>query len=283
MSITLMSAAWKTQLPSTRKIVLLALCDNSNDMGECYPSIPMIAAKCSLKERVVYDCLRDLERGGFLRRESRPGRSTLYQIADPRSWYTPASNAGHHCTTCTPASDAPLHDMQDTPASYAYTPASDAPITITKPSINRKRHITPLTPLNSQTSQDEGEQVKAKPSSKPAVDDAVTLPDWLPPAAWQAFIDHRQAIKAKLTHQAQKLAITKLGELREQGHDPAQVINQSILNGWKGVFPIRQQQQQQPRRSIHDERAATIAELTGRNRESRGGQVIDIIPINRTG
>lgn len=35
-----------------------------------------------------------------------------------------------------------------------------------------------------------------------------------------------------------KLAFTKLDDLRKDGYDPVQVIEQSILNGWKGFFPL---------------------------------------------
>jgi hypothetical protein len=267
MSIALMTEAWKTALPTSRKIVLLALCDNANDQGECYPSIPMIAGKCSLKERVVYECLRDLETGGFLKRDNRSGRSTIYRISNPCIWRTPALNAPLHHMQDTPAPDAPppLHHMQD-------TPAPDAPITINEPSIEPS--------LNHQG--DGSKATRAKKSGRESAPSAVALPDWLPAASWEALIEHRKATKSAMTPQAQKLAINKLDELRGQGNDPAAVINQTILNGWKGLFPIRDNQRQQPqqgqRRNIHDERAATIAALTGRDRAPASGQIIDITP-----
>jgi hypothetical protein len=42
-----------------------------------------------------------------------------------------------------------------------------------------------------------------------------------------------------MTHRAQELAIGALGRLRAAGHDPRAVIEQSILNGWRGLFPVR--------------------------------------------
>lgn len=123
MSLTLMTAAWKAALPTTRKIVLLALCDNANDQGECYPSIPTIANKCSLTERVVYKCLDDLERSGYVKRETRSGRSTIYHITNPCTWFTPE-----------PCS--PLNNVQDTPEPRSPTPEPRSPIIITKPPSN---------------------------------------------------------------------------------------------------------------------------------------------------
>jgi hypothetical protein len=105
------------------------------------------------------------------------------------------------------------------------------------------------------------------------------LPDWLPAASWEALVGHRKVTKAPMTEQAQRLAIEKLAELRAQGSDPQSVINQSILNGWKGLFPLRDSANHTPqRRSIHDDRAATIAILTGRDHRSRN--VTHIFDVN---
>lgn len=83
-----MTQAWKSTFPSGLKFVLLALCDNANDQGECYPSIPTLAAKCSMSERSVQRHIMDMEEAGILKREMRTGRSTIYHI-DPRKFDTP--------------------------------------------------------------------------------------------------------------------------------------------------------------------------------------------------
>ena len=118
MSIALMTQAWKTDLPAGRKMVLLALCDNANDQGECYPSIPMLATKCSMGERTVQQHISDMEADGIVVREMRAGRSTVYRI-NPRRF-------------CTPANSAP-------PQISHPTPADSAPITIKEPSIEPLR------------------------------------------------------------------------------------------------------------------------------------------------
>lgn len=65
------------------------------------------------------------------------------------------------------------------------------------------------------------------------------LPDWLPKAAWDQFIAHRKLLHPPLTPHSKKLAITKLEKLKAMGADVTEIINQTILNGWKGIFPIR--------------------------------------------
>lgn len=114
-----MTDAWKANIPAGRKMVLLALCDNANDQGECYPSISMLAEKCSMSERSVFNHVADLENSGAIVRKNRAGRSTVYHI-DP-------------CKFCTPANSAPLQPLHPTPATVA-------PITINEPSIEPSRN-----------------------------------------------------------------------------------------------------------------------------------------------
>jgi hypothetical protein len=42
-----------------------------------------------------------------------------------------------------------------------------------------------------------------------------------------------------MTPRAITLTIRNLEKLRSQGHSPAAVLDQSVMNGWKGVFPLR--------------------------------------------
>jgi len=65
------------------------------------------------------------------------------------------------------------------------------------------------------------------------------LPPQVPRDAWRSFIEHRASLgaKGKLTPNAAKLAIAELSKLAAAGHDPAQVIAQSVLNNWRGLFP----------------------------------------------
>ena len=40
-------------------------------------------------------------------------------------------------------------------------------------------------------------------------------------------------------------AIEELDRLRAEGHDPSRVIGQSIVNGWKGLFPVNRSKDSQ--------------------------------------
>lgn len=76
-----MTAAWcAVGLTHTSKIVLLALADNANDAGICWPSIPKIAERCSLDVRSVYRAIATLEGGGHATTQTRPGKATVYRV-----------------------------------------------------------------------------------------------------------------------------------------------------------------------------------------------------------
>lgn len=68
----------------------------------------------------------------------------------------------------------------------------------------------------------------------------VELPDWLPVPQWEAYLEMRQRIRKPATPYAQKMAIAKLSELRDQGNHPAAVLGQSIMNSWQGIFPLKE-------------------------------------------
>lgn len=82
---------------------------------------------------------------------------------------------------------------------------------------------------------------------------SLVLPDWLDAELWAEFVKHRKALKKPMTDYAQALAFKILERFRNAGHEPRGVIEQSIFNGWQGLFEPRQQtgnrQQAQERRN----------------------------------
>lgn len=68
-------------------------------------------------------------------------------------------------------------------------------------------------------------------------------PEWLPLEAWDEFEAMRKAkgSRTPYTPGARKLAIQTLAKLRDAGSNPAEVLEQSVLNGWSGLFAIKPQ------------------------------------------
>ena len=57
------------------------------------------------------------------------------------------------------------------------------------------------------------------------------------------FIEFRKKIKAPMTPRAIDLLISNLNKLSQDKQTQIAIINQSILNGWKGVFPLKEPEQ----------------------------------------
>jgi hypothetical protein len=63
--------------------------------------------------------------------------------------------------------------------------------------------------------------------------DSVTLPDWIPIDAWDGFCKMRGKT---FTPHAKQLAIAKLEKFRNSGFNPREILENSIMNSWKGLF-----------------------------------------------
>ena len=60
---------------------------------------------------------------------------------------------------------------------------------------------------------------------------------------WEEFRIHRKKIKKPMTEYAEKLMIKKLTKLQSEGHNPNQLLEESIANGWQGIFEPKKQTQ----------------------------------------
>jgi DNA-binding MarR family transcriptional regulator len=80
---------------------------------------------------------------------------------------------------------------------------------------------------------------KEKVTIKNKDTEKVELPIVINQKDWDEFLEHRKHMKAPLSIQAQKRAITSLLNLNAAGQNIAAVIDQTIVNGWKGFFPVR--------------------------------------------
>ncbi len=85
MSIKLMTLAFETPYKPSPKVFLLAVCDNANDEGICYPSIATLAKKCSIGKTNITYIAKAYETIDIVKRKRRKRNngsdaSTLYTI-----------------------------------------------------------------------------------------------------------------------------------------------------------------------------------------------------------
>lgn len=100
MSVRVMSMVWEADLPTTEKMVLLAIADSADDDGDnAWPSVATLARKASVSERRVQQIVKGLESRGLLTVHPQAGghrgmrddrRPNLYAISlDGVKWISP--------------------------------------------------------------------------------------------------------------------------------------------------------------------------------------------------
>lgn len=62
------------------------------------------------------------------------------------------------------------------------------------------------------------------------------LPPEIPAEPWDAWVAMRTRIRKPLTEQAKRLAADKLIGFVGKGHSAAEILNNSTMNGWQGLF-----------------------------------------------
>lgn len=56
--------------------------------------------------------------------------------------------------------------------------------------------------------------------------------------ALAAFAEHRKKLKKPMTDRAKELMLSKLSKMARTEQEQIAILNQSIMNGWQGVFPL---------------------------------------------
>lgn len=86
---------------------------------------------------------------------------------------------------------------------------------------------------------------------------AVQLPDWLSAEIWSLWVAYRRDLKKPIkSQQTVTQAINLLDRCRLNGYSPEEIINQSIANGWQGLFEPKGARPQRRQESRVTERFA---------------------------
>ncbi|EPP7664421.1 replication protein [Klebsiella pneumoniae] len=86
---------------------------------------------------------------------------------------------------------------------------------------------------------------------------AVQLPDWLSAEMWSSWVAYRRDLKKPIkSQQTVTQAINLLDRCRLNGYSPEEIINQSIANGWQGLFEPKGARPQRRQESRVTERFA---------------------------
>ncbi len=113
---------------------------------------------------------------------------------------------------------------------------------------------TPTTPISSESPQTNPPEARSEPTTgavhsegaaaprKPARGGVPPVmpaaPDWLPTELWERWRAHRRVLKKPLSADGSTLLFAQLAKAKSFGHDPVELLETAIVNGWQGcVFP----------------------------------------------
>lgn len=89
---------------------------------------------------------------------------------------------------------------------------------------------------NQNQSQSQSDSNESHPQTPKQID----MLDRIKPDVWRDFAEHRIKLKKPMTERAATMMRNKLVEIAEEtGHDPNSILEQSIMRGWLGVFPLK--------------------------------------------
>lgn len=205
MSVRTMARVWDlSKHGGPELLLLLAIADFSDDEGNAYPAVQTLAKKCRITSRNINRALSKLKQSGELeiRLNEGPKGTNRYRVA--------------------------VEGMTRTP-----------PLTNTSPLTNTTRTPGAGAPIPLARASDEPSgTIKEPPRKKPAAQ-VFVLPDWIPGDTWTAYCSVRTGKRAKNDPHALGLILKDLARFRAAGHDPVEILNNSIKSGWAGVFEPR--------------------------------------------
>lgn len=109
MSVKIMGLVWELDLPQRDLLVLLALADHADHEGaNAYPSLALIAWKVGSSERTVQRSVTRLVERGILEAQSRPGKTTVFNLHLDRCPSKPPFRSSNPRQNATPDKMSPL-------------------------------------------------------------------------------------------------------------------------------------------------------------------------------
>lgn len=228
MSNALTRAARPLIMDPSAKAVLMALCDMAREPDDpdrpCEAWPPMhgqdgAVGLCDwtcFKERAVQLAVQRLVADGHVARRQRK-HGVTYTIL----LLTPAANTGVRST-----------GVPNTGVSDAGRPAADAPKASGSTTKRKKTTSSPSTRERAAAA-----EVIDLPSLPP-LPNGVTAEQWADYAAMRSAMAKADKRRTWTASTARK-AIEKLNALAAAGNDPGAVLDQSVLNSWQGLFPVK--------------------------------------------
>lgn len=244
MSIKVMDRVWDRYPEGGGELNLaLKLADHAHDDGtHIFPSVETLAKKTRQSERAVQYQMRRMQKRGWLILVANAGggrgRAREYRIS--AEWINGAELAPISVDS-KGAENAPLEK-----GASENTKGATGDV---KGANDDAKGCNSFAPESSGTPKEPSENRQpARRAPRVALHAELLnleLPETIPFDVWDMWCEHREA-KAKdgdapWTRPAAKVSIKRLVKLLAEGQSPEATIEEAVLRGWTGLFPVREQ------------------------------------------
>ncbi|EPL8053571.1 TPA: helix-turn-helix domain-containing protein [Proteus mirabilis] len=200
--------AWSLDLKAPQKILILSLADRADEYHCCYPSIQRLVKDTGLDKKTIGKWINLMIEDGLISDTGeRKGPTKRVRVL--------RLNIELECT----------QKRDDTKSGNVPKNGS----------LNVPKNGSLNVPKNG--SQNQSLETNNEPKKKGFDAKKESIPDWLDREIWFNWIDYRNEIKKPFkTKKTFELQVKFLLECLEEGYSPEEIINQSIANGWQGLF-----------------------------------------------
>ena len=110
---------------------------------------------------------------------------------------------------------------------------------VTQPVTAEKQECNENVPVRVRAEDETEDEAQVFKPPKKKEEQLPEIPDWIPKDSWQAFLDNRRHLRSPMSPRAAAMMIKQLEYFKASGQDPGAVLDQSVANGWKGVFELK--------------------------------------------
>lgn len=233
MSVEQISLVWKSGLCGNELTIGLALADHADDDGgKVFPSKAHLAWKTGMSERTVQRYLREFRSKGYIEvirdaTQHRPTEYRLIAINLPAKLSFEEYSRGDKTSPLTGSQGGQIVSPELAPREDKLSP------------LNNPGETHGASRGDTAVSRRGDTAVSPEPSLTVKNRQKTVAPDGLNTEAWAAYVDYRSKARCKkLTPEGERLAMRNLASYGDP-ETQRLVVEQSMSNGWTGLFPLR--------------------------------------------
>ncbi len=224
-------------LTQTDRLILINLSSFTGNNETCWPSLKTLSGVCHIKERHLTERLKHLSVQKLVYVLRNPGKRSEYKLnselmqssilKEQNRTITEQKDIHNPCTEVPENLSTPLHHSANNPC----TPVHEN---------DTYPHPIPLIYKSNYKKAPNKQPAQSREARSARLVDVgfllSILPEWIDKDKWTIFLQNRKRLRLGTDETVQKIITDDLLKMKEEGYDIDQIINTTIVNGWKGFF-----------------------------------------------